>query len=359
MATNDQAQDYKESFLKMASSAISASKTGWTRARQFTEERIGSAEKTEYDAQFENLCARAERTKQLTEKVLRQAEAMLQPNPGLRIEEFMYEKLDKKNPPRPTNSFVLGQTMQDAGREVGPGTAYGSSLVKVGSTLKKMGNSEKDYMQKSMSHYLHPLRSFLENEMKTITKEKRTLDVKRLDLDACKSKVKKAPTAERMRQAETDLRQAQSDFDRQQEITKLLLEGIATAHANHLSALQSLVEAMGMYHAQCQQYIADLQKELQQPTHPPTRPKPPTAPHITAPSAPPSHLASDVNPEKPAVTRKAVVLYDYDAVDQSELSLLADEVVTVYSVEGLDGDWMMAERGLQRGKVPLTYLELV
>lgn len=34
-------------------------------------------------------------------------------------------------------------------------------------------------------------------------------------------------------------------------------------------------------------------------------------------------------------------------------------VVTVYSVEGLDGDWMMAERGLQRGKVPLTYLELV
>lgn len=44
---------------------------------------------------------------------------------GVRIEEFMYEKLDKKNPPRPTNAFVLGQTMQDAGREVGPGTAYG------------------------------------------------------------------------------------------------------------------------------------------------------------------------------------------------------------------------------------------
>lgn len=44
---------------------------------------------------------------------------------GLRIEEFLFEKLDKKSPVRPTNSFTLGQTMQDAGREFGPGTAYG------------------------------------------------------------------------------------------------------------------------------------------------------------------------------------------------------------------------------------------
>ena len=44
---------------------------------------------------------------------------------GVRVEEFMYEKLDKKNPPRPTNAFVLGQTMQDASQDIGPGTAYG------------------------------------------------------------------------------------------------------------------------------------------------------------------------------------------------------------------------------------------
>ena len=44
---------------------------------------------------------------------------------GVRIEEYMYEKLDKKNPPRPTNAFILGQTMQDASQDVGPGTAYG------------------------------------------------------------------------------------------------------------------------------------------------------------------------------------------------------------------------------------------
>lgn len=261
MATSDQ---YKDSLMKMASSAISASKTGWTRARQMTEERIGGAEKTEYGAQFDNLVLRAERTKALTEKLIKDFEAVLQPNPGIRAEEFVYETLDKKTPLRPTNAFMLGQVMQEGSQDVGPGTVYGSTLQKVGSTMKSIGNAEKDFMQQSMSNVIQPLRSFLQNEMKTIMKEKRALEVKRIDLDACKSKAKKSTTADRMRQAEMELRQAQAEYDRQYEITKLLLEGVSTSHNNHVAAVQAFVDAMGQYHAQCQQYVTELQSELQQ-----------------------------------------------------------------------------------------------
>jgi len=67
-----------------------------------------------------------------------------------------------------------------------------------------------------------------------------------------------------MRQAEVEQRQAQSEYDRQYEITKLLLEGVTTDHGNHLSTLQSFVEAMGQYHTQCQQYITELKTDLQQ-----------------------------------------------------------------------------------------------
>jgi len=334
--------EYKESFMKMASSAISASKTGWTRARQFTEERLGGAEKTEYDAQFENLSLRAERTKVNTEKLLKNFESVLQPNPGIRMEEFLYEQLDKRNPCRPTNAFSLGQVMQDASQDIGPGTAYGSTLSKVGSTMKKMGNTEKDFMQQSMSHVIHPLKSFLDNEMKTITKEKRLLEVRRLDLDACKAKVKKSATADKMRQGEIELRQAQSDYDRQYEITKLLLEGVSASHNNHLSALKSFVEAMGMYHGHCQQYVTELQTELNLgPTEPP-RPVLPSAPSFNDSSA-----------------KRAKVLHDYDASDRTELSLLADEIVTVYQSDELNDDWIMAERGNQKGKVPVIFLEML
>ncbi|PIO41242.1 hypothetical protein AB205_0096640 [Aquarana catesbeiana] len=58
-------------------------------------------------------------------------------------------------------------------------------------------------------------------------------------------------------------------------------------------------------------------------------------------------------------SRKARVLYDYDAANSSELSLLADEVITVYSMPGMDSDWLIGERGNQKGKVPITYLELL
>lgn len=49
---------------------------------QFTEEKFGQAEKTELDAHFENLLARADSTKNWTERILRQTEVLLQPNPS-------------------------------------------------------------------------------------------------------------------------------------------------------------------------------------------------------------------------------------------------------------------------------------
>ncbi len=46
---------------------------------------------------------------------------------GARIEEFLYEKLDRKIPPRPTNGEILGQFMLEAAKEFGPGTPYGKN----------------------------------------------------------------------------------------------------------------------------------------------------------------------------------------------------------------------------------------
>ena len=42
----------------------------------------------------------------------------------------MFEKLDRQTPLRPSNSFLLGQTMAYAGREIGPEIEYGKTLKK-------------------------------------------------------------------------------------------------------------------------------------------------------------------------------------------------------------------------------------
>ena len=49
---------------------------------QYTEEKLGHAEKTELDAHFENLLQRAEKTREWTERIIGQTESVLQPNPS-------------------------------------------------------------------------------------------------------------------------------------------------------------------------------------------------------------------------------------------------------------------------------------
>uniref|UniRef100_A0A672LLL6 Endophilin-B1 n=1 Tax=Sinocyclocheilus grahami TaxID=75366 RepID=A0A672LLL6_SINGR len=373
-----------------------------SRAVQFTEEKFGQAEKTELDAHLDTLLSWAESTKHWTEKIMKQTEVLLQPNPNVRVEEFLYEMLDKKVPMRANNHELLGECMIDSGHEFGPGTAYGSALIKCGETEKLLGSAEKELIQSSAINFLTPFRNFIEGDFKTILKERKLLQNKRLDLDAAKNRLKKARVADArsavsiththththiqnvtvssfsltirsvLQLAETELRIAQSEFDRQAEITRLLLEGISSTHAHHLRCLNDFVDAQAIYYAQCYQYMVSLQKQLgsfpstfsnnnQQAGSSSASISVPTAqPAASLPAPPPSQASPALNElRSTSGTRKARVLYDYDAASSSELSLLADEVITVSSVPGMDTDWLMGQRGNQKGKVPFTYLELL
>ncbi|XP_051990087.1 endophilin-B1-like isoform X2 [Xyrauchen texanus] len=381
-----------------------------SRAVQLTEEKFGQAERTELDAHLETLMGRAESTKHWTEKIMKQTEVLLQPNPNVRMEEFLYEMLDKKVPTRANNHELLGECMIDSGHEFGPGTAYGSALIKCGETEKLVGSAEKEFIQSSAINFLTPFRNFIEGDFKTIVKERKLLQNKRLDLDSAKNRLKKARVADarsaelnstpplgeeyvahfsytlsflhvrwlkmwavEVKQAETELRIAQSEFDRQAEITRLLLEGISSTHAHHLHCLNDFVDAQATYYAQCYQYMVNLQKQLGSfpSTVCPNNNQParsssasisvPTVPVAASLPAPPTSQASPALNELRSTsgTRKARVLYDYDAASSKELSLLADEVITVSSVPGMDSDWLMGQRGNQNGKVPITYLKLL
>ncbi|XP_006080550.1 endophilin-B1 isoform X3 [Bubalus bubalis] len=366
-----------------------------SRAVQFTEEKLGQAEKTELDAHLENLLSKAECTKIWTEKIMKQTEVLLQPNPNARIEEFVYEKLDRKAPSRINNPELLGQYMIDAGTEFGPGTAYGNALIKCGETQKRIGTADRELIQTSALNFLTPLRNFIEGDYKTIAKERKLLQNKRLDLDAAKTRLKKAKAAEtrasqlnsarlegdnimiwaeEVTKSEQELRITQSEFDRQAEITRLLLEGISSTHAHHLRCLNDFVEAQMTYYAQCYQYMLDLQKQLgsfpsnyhSNNNQTSVAPVPSASSNVIGSSAltstsslvitSPSNL-TDL--KECGGSRRARVLYDYDAANSTELSLLADEVITVFSVVGMDSDWLMGERGNQKGRVPITYLELL
>ncbi|XP_039278547.1 endophilin-B1 isoform X3 [Nilaparvata lugens] len=166
--------------------------------------------------------------------------------------------------------------MIEAGNDFGPGTSYGSALIKVGQCEQRIGAIEKEFIASANHCFLSPLRKFLDGEMKTILKERGLLESKRLDLDACKSRVRKArsmlgqpPNKDGLSpeflldQAERDLRVAQSEYDRQAEITKLLLEGVNSSHASHLRSLHEFVDAQVTYYERCHHTMQQLKAEMQ------------------------------------------------------------------------------------------------
>uniref|UniRef100_A0A8B9LPC0 SH3-domain GRB2-like endophilin B2b n=1 Tax=Astyanax mexicanus TaxID=7994 RepID=A0A8B9LPC0_ASTMX len=290
-------------------------------------EKLGQAEKTELDAHLENLIARGDCTKNWTEKIFRQTEVLLQPNPSK------------------INSLLL--TALEGKHFKGPG----STLITVGEYQKKLGGSEREFLQSSAVGFLTPLRNFLEGDWRTISKERRLLENRRLDLDVCKARLKKAKLAEakaaaapdfqetRPRNyilsasasaAEQELRVAQTEFDRQAEVTRLLLEGISSTHVSQRLRLGLISINIASFK---NKYMMEIEASplsycvsvwlCPSPlsgTSAPARPPPPSSSLESVPLK-----IEEVKP--PATgTRKAKVLYDYDAADTSELSLFADEV---------------------------------
>ncbi|XP_054164203.1 endophilin-B1-like isoform X3 [Oppia nitens] len=327
--------------------------TVFTRAKQYAEETIGTAEKTELDAQFESLADRADRTKLWTERIVSKTEAVLQPNPNTRYGDMIFDKIGPLKGERTRNLEALGTDMIDAGVEYGPGTVYGSALIKVGKAQQSLGGTEREFVANSDRNFVQPLRKFLDEDMRTITKERKILETKRLDLDAAKNRLRKAKTlesqtnsklkpemiAKEIDQAEHELRLAQEDFDRQIEITRLLLEGISAAHSNHVRCLNDFVTAQIAFYARCNQHMCDLQRELQSPGSALSSIRGQVN-DLTSPS-------DEIKPSLPLGKRYAKALYDYESKDSSELSLMANEVIIVSHSSNLDTDVMIGERGFQ------------
>ncbi|CAF4531758.1 unnamed protein product, partial [Rotaria socialis] len=248
---------------------LKAAGTLLSRAKQFTEEKLGQAtDRTEYDENFEEMLARADRTKLWTERLASHVETVLQPNINERLEEFILTKLDQKTVNKPNIYEQLGQCMCEAGNDFGPSTQYGSALIKCGQFHQKLGLAHKEFVHSSAGGFMQPLKSFLDGEMKSLTKERRTLEIKRLDLDAAKSKKKKSKTINSnvaiamADSSDTELRHAQAEFDRQLELTRLMLDGLNNSHTHHLRCLNDLVESEVQYHRQSVQILEDLRKQL-------------------------------------------------------------------------------------------------
>merc|ERR1711953_404047 len=241
--------------------------TVFSRAKQFTEEKLGRTERTEYDLEFQQMEKKTDLTKSYTEKIKNNTAAVIIPNPTVRAELLLYDNIPAKQlglkREQLTNHEHLGNDMIEAGNEFGPDTQYGASLIRVGQAEKRLGELEKEYIKTSNEGLIVPLQSFLDGEMKNVMKERKILENKRLDLDASKSKVKKSrKELMEQRAAEDELQQCQVEFANQVEITQDSMNDLTHIQVDHLKHLTAFVQAQEEYYANGHKVMQELYKDL-------------------------------------------------------------------------------------------------
>lgn len=101
---------------------------------------------------------RSDSTKNWTEKILHDTESVLIPNPTYRMEDFIFEKIEKKKPQRLSNIEYLGLDMIEAGGEFGQDGAYGQALIKTGQAEQKLGQVERDFISSAGMCFIQPLK---------------------------------------------------------------------------------------------------------------------------------------------------------------------------------------------------------
>ena len=190
-------------------------------------------------------------------------------------------------------------------------------------------------------------------------------------------------------------------FNKQVEITKLLLEGISSAQANHVRCLSEFVDSEIKYYTECHKQMVELQYQLAQlansqpnnQSNNSTTPNNPTNGTASAPvtvnSATNDTRQSNgklliqqksngqifkvndqlinelVSPSDelpvslPENKKRARVLYDYQSQGNDQLSLTINEIIIVDLNDTDDTDFLIAERNFEKGKVPLSYLEIM
>ncbi|CDQ94237.1 unnamed protein product [Oncorhynchus mykiss] len=247
------------------------------------QEALGQAEKTELDSRLESLLDRAESTKTWTDKIISQTETLL---------DLLYKGLDWSAPERPHTADILLTSLCISGITVA------STPGALPHWLSCDLNVSLSYVSDWMTVAIHWTFSDLTKGLYVVgSGESILIALSSLILSLCflslclsvslslSLSLNANPLgeeyvahvsymfsflrvrwlkmwAQKVSRAEMELRISQCVFDRQSEITRLLLEGINTTHAAHLRSLSDFVEAQGSYYAQCYQLTQDLHTQL-------------------------------------------------------------------------------------------------
>jgi len=225
------------------------------RVEQTVSESIGSATKTEYDAHFQALLAKADDIKTQTEKLLAAFEQYIQPDAATRLlPGFVGDGKNRAELVSQQMAVFIEQMSKWANKKH---PEFDNVLIQGQKTFNDLGRGEREYLMQVGVTFLEPVKRFLAADVKALENERKKLNTARVDMDSAKNKAAKNP------EVKPEADRATAAFNEQQETVKKLVDQVEDKLPELQKALKQYVAVHLQYLRSAQQALESFQEQLE------------------------------------------------------------------------------------------------
>lgn len=325
-------------------STMNSVRRAFTRTRQYTMEKLGKSEVTEYGPEYNRLSGKVDTIKLHSERIVLEVGHFLQPNPTIRMEEYLMKKMS------PTHGISipqisLGESLTGYGKS--HEGDFGAYLINSGNAHKSVGESRRKFMEESNAYLITPLKAFLDVDIRTAIYERKKLGYMRLDLDAAKSDYRKCTKTDKLKQFEARMVSDEEVYSEQYQRTVDCYKRIIEVHERHLDYFKKYIASYCKYMRSSIGHLENIS------TDPPSMPSNGDK-NVDSVSGEKEGRLYTIGSE----VKKAKAKFDYTPKGEDEISLLKDEVVMV-TQENEAGFVHVEKINGETGGVPTAYLEFL
>jgi len=220
------------------------------RTKQRAEETFGNVERTKFDAEIETQWWMLLTAQKEIKDVKLALEALMQPNPALRFEKAILNRIDTENvlsdlfdrPVENSNYKDLSLNLYKASSELEGISSITSVLRSVADTENEISKYEHKFRQTTNALVLAQMNDFLVMA-EGVIQERKKLENIRLDLDASKNQLRRVMTLEQRNVMNEELFQNEEKFEDGQAIFKGLLSSAINSLNDQTDAWKTFLES--------------------------------------------------------------------------------------------------------------------
>ncbi|XP_075877250.1 endophilin-A2-like isoform X2 [Nelusetta ayraudi] len=346
------------------------------KASQIMSEKVGGAEGTKLDGEFQDLERRADTTSKALVEILAKSSDYLQPNPTVRAKLNMVNTVSKMRGQEQASGYphpegLLGDSMIKYGNDLGAASNFGGALLDFGESMKQLSQS-KDALDISVKHnFIDPVQIVVDQNIKDVQHHLKKMEGRRLDYDYKKKRQGKIPDEE--------IQVAQEKFNESKELSGKSMVSLLELDVEHVAQLSSFATSLADYHRQAIGILEELSRNLSERSanavasaktkyehRPVTDYRDAQNSNGSYAANPPSYSHAPAHypvlPQRPSIKSKPLepcckVLYDFVPENEGELGLKMGDIVTL--VSQIDDNWYEGAVHGQTGFFPVTFVEVM